>query len=157
MNEAGQLSGGPTHTTTRRVDQLIPIDDISQLRSVQAMLEDARLTATTVGSIPYSSPQSSPPDSDLQTPTPAPIPPTPVANNPPDSDPDSCESDTGTPPSDPDWKQKNNDKSGNNCKRSTRANRDPTMATYVQVLQLGLKTTCLRKLPALPPKHKHSK
>ena len=99
---------------SRRIDQLIPVDDISQLRSVQAMLEDARLTATTVGSIPYSSPQSSPPDSDLQTPTPAPIPPTPVANNPPDSD--------------PDWKPKNNNKSGNNCKRSTRANRDPTMA-----------------------------
>ena len=76
MNEAGQLSGGPTHTTIRRIDQLIPVDDISQLRSVQAMLEDARLTATTVGSIPYSSPQSSPPDSDLQTHTPAPIPPT---------------------------------------------------------------------------------
>ena len=84
------------HTTIRRVDQLIPVDDISQLRSVQAMLEDARITATTVGSTPYSAQQPSPPDSnlqtqsttvannpldtdsDLQTPTPAPTPPTPA-------------------------------------------------------------------------------
>ena len=102
MNAAGQLSSGPTHTTIRRVDQLIPVDDISQLRSVQAMLEEARINATTVGSTPYSAQQSSPPDSnlqtqsttvannpldtdsDLQTPTPAPTPPTPVpASTPP--------------------------------------------------------------------------
>ena len=75
MNEAGQLSGGPTHTTTRHTDQLIPINDISQLRSVQAMLEDARLSATTVGSIPHLTPQIPPPNSDPPPPTPDPIPP----------------------------------------------------------------------------------
>ena len=125
MNEAGQLSGGPTNTTTRHVDQLIPINDISQLRSVQAMLEDARLSATTVGSIPHSTPQIPPPNSDPSTPTPDPIPPTPVtpvANNLPDSDSDSSEPDNDTSSSDPDWKQNNN-----NCKRTTRANRDPTV------------------------------
>jgi hypothetical protein len=42
----GQLAGGPTHESTRCIDQLIPIDDASQLRSVQTMLEKARLTAT---------------------------------------------------------------------------------------------------------------
>ena len=130
MNEAGQLSGGPTHTTTRRVDQLIPIDDISQLRSVQAMLEDARLSATTVGSIPHLTPQIPPPNSDPPPPTPDPIPPTlatSVANNLPDSDSDSSEPDNDTSSSDPDWKLNNNNTSGNNCKRVTRANRDPTV------------------------------
>ena len=146
MNAASQPSSGPIHTTIRRVDQLIPVDDISQLCSVQAMLEDARITATTVGSTPYSAPQSSPldsnlqtqstpvannpldTDSDLQTPTPAPTPPTSVASGPPDSDLDSGESDTDSSFSDPDWKQKNKSKPGNGCKRSTRANRDPAMA-----------------------------
>ena len=42
----GQLTGGPTHESSRSIDQLIPIDDASQIRSVQTMLEKAHLTAT---------------------------------------------------------------------------------------------------------------
>ena len=37
----GQLTGGPTHESCRSIDQLIPIDDASQIRSVEAMLEKA--------------------------------------------------------------------------------------------------------------------
>jgi hypothetical protein len=46
INENGQLTGGPTHESSRSIDQLIPIDFASQIRSVQAMLEKAHLTAT---------------------------------------------------------------------------------------------------------------
>jgi hypothetical protein len=52
-----QLAGGPIHESTRCIDQLIPIDDASQLRSVQTMLEKACLTATK----PNNNPSASPP------------------------------------------------------------------------------------------------
>ena len=68
MDGAGQLTGRPTQTTIRRVDQPIPIDDISQLRSVQAMLEDARLRATIVGNPSSSVPSTPTPPSTMPTP-----------------------------------------------------------------------------------------
>jgi hypothetical protein len=37
----GQLAGGPEHESYRSIDQLIPVDDASQLRSVEAMLGKA--------------------------------------------------------------------------------------------------------------------
>ena len=46
LNASGQLTGGPTHESHRSIDQLIPIDDASQIRSVQAMLEKASRIAT---------------------------------------------------------------------------------------------------------------
>ena len=45
-NTEGQLLGGPIHESYRSVDQLIPVDDASQTRSVQAMLEKASQIAT---------------------------------------------------------------------------------------------------------------
>jgi hypothetical protein len=45
-NVNGQLIGGPVHESYRSIDQLIPIDDASQNRSVQAMLEKASQIAT---------------------------------------------------------------------------------------------------------------
>jgi hypothetical protein len=37
----GQLAGGPTQESYRSIDQLIPVDDASQIRSVEAMLGKA--------------------------------------------------------------------------------------------------------------------
>jgi hypothetical protein len=41
IDENGQIAGGPEHESNRSIDQLIPVDDASQLRSVEAMLERA--------------------------------------------------------------------------------------------------------------------
>ena len=46
LDENSQLSNAPSKDSWRRIDQLIPVDDASQIRSVQAMLERASRSAT---------------------------------------------------------------------------------------------------------------
>ena len=41
IDENGQIAGGSEHESNRSIDQLIPVDDASQLRSVEEMLERA--------------------------------------------------------------------------------------------------------------------
>jgi hypothetical protein len=41
IDENGQIAGGSEHESNRSIDQLIPVDDASQLRSVEAMLNMA--------------------------------------------------------------------------------------------------------------------
>ena len=42
LNDKNQITNAPFKDTWRRIDQLIPVDDASHQRSVQAMLEHAQ-------------------------------------------------------------------------------------------------------------------